>query len=350
MDRRGAQARFKKAQKLMRKGDTRDLSADQQREIVQNLTYAVENGHADACCYLGQLYDEGECGLDRDSAKAVELYDLGMKRGDECALGALAYMYEHGKGGLKKCVIEAFILYEKAALAGDGSAQNNLGRCYMEGLGCERDVKKAFEWYKKATYNTSSGMPQAKINLAGMYLSGQGVRRQLKKGKKLLRQVRDSKGASSAEAALRLAEVYMEEGGIKNFERARSNFEFAAKNGNAEGMCMYGDCLEKGVGGEANAEQAQIWYRKAADAGYNDAKDALTRLKEEKREREEARKPRKQLDIRDFFPPVRQTSKRKEEKRIEPKAKRAKTAIGERNTSVVQEYEGTQENPIVVQN
>tara|TARA_B110000008_G_C16461088_1_gene360061 strand:- start:291 stop:503 length:213 start_codon:yes stop_codon:yes gene_type:complete len=44
----------------------------------------------------------------------------------------------------------AFEWFVKAAEKGDKNAQSNVGYCYEKGRGCEIDLVKAMDWYKKA--------------------------------------------------------------------------------------------------------------------------------------------------------------------------------------------------------
>ncbi len=45
---------------------------------------------------------------------------------------------------------KAFELFHQAAEQGDGNALLNLGYCYDEGVGTQKNPKKAMYWYKKA--------------------------------------------------------------------------------------------------------------------------------------------------------------------------------------------------------
>lgn len=54
-------------------------------------------------------------------------------------------------------------LYAQAAELGYAPAQNLLGKCYQDGRGVEKNVEKAFEWYKRAA---DQGLSEAQYNLA----------------------------------------------------------------------------------------------------------------------------------------------------------------------------------------
>lgn len=57
-------------------------------------------------------------------------------------------------------------LYSRAAQSGYAPAQNALGTCYYEGRGVEKNIEKAFEWYRKAA---EQGLSQAQYNLARLF-------------------------------------------------------------------------------------------------------------------------------------------------------------------------------------
>lgn len=62
--------------------------------------------------------------------------------------------------------------YGQAARRGDTLAEKNLGNCYLEGIGVEKDYRKALEWYDRAA---RKGYANALHNLGMMYARGWGV-------------------------------------------------------------------------------------------------------------------------------------------------------------------------------
>jgi|GEM_PF-3800275 len=58
------------------------------------------------------------------------------------------------------------------AESGEAEAQNKLGTLYYNGQGIAKDLKKAFEWYKKAALQ---GLSNAQYNLGAMYFDGEGT-------------------------------------------------------------------------------------------------------------------------------------------------------------------------------
>lgn len=81
----------------------------------------------------------------------------------------LAYMYLYGTNGVKQDYDEAFKYYEMAAKQKDPIALNNLGSLYFNGIGTERDVKKALTLFESAS---ALGNDNASLNLGFIYLTG----------------------------------------------------------------------------------------------------------------------------------------------------------------------------------
>jgi TPR repeat protein len=65
----------------------------------------------------------------------------------------------------------------EGANEGFAPAQNHLGNIYSKGLlGTKKDLKIAFEWYKKSAEN---GFPSGQNNLGNCYFTGEGIEKNL---------------------------------------------------------------------------------------------------------------------------------------------------------------------------
>ena len=90
-------------------------------------------------------------------------------KGDPFGQDGLGYMYAIGLG-VERDLKQAVQWYRKAADQGYSSAQFHLGLMYAHGLGVEKDEKKAIEWYRKAAKNsdvTVSKLARAKLKELG---------------------------------------------------------------------------------------------------------------------------------------------------------------------------------------
>ncbi|CAB5199617.1 unnamed protein product [Rhizophagus irregularis] len=88
----------------------------------------------------------------------------------------LAICYTNGIG-IEKNLEKAFYWYKKAAENGDKEAQFNLWVCYKEGIGVEKDEVKASYWYQKAVQQRFSN---AQYRPGFFYKIGKGVKEVLK--------------------------------------------------------------------------------------------------------------------------------------------------------------------------
>ena len=67
----------------------------------------------------------------------------------------------------------AFKILYSLAEGGDPRAQSDIAGMYFNGWGVVKDLKMAFQWYKKSSLN---GNPYAQYKLGDMYWNGLGVK------------------------------------------------------------------------------------------------------------------------------------------------------------------------------
>ena len=85
-----------------------------------------------------------------DLAQSARYYERGSELGDAACQNSLGVFYVNGEG-VRKDEKRAFALFQKSAGQGYGLAMYALGRCYQFGTGCKGNMKKALEWYEKAS-------------------------------------------------------------------------------------------------------------------------------------------------------------------------------------------------------
>lgn len=120
---------------------------------------------------------------------------------------------------------------------GDHEAQYNLGILYMKGLGVEKDLKAAFNWYKRSAAN---GNTDAMYNLGIMYDKGRVIYRSTKDATKWWKKAAE---LGNADAQFNIAVEY-----------------------------AYGRNLGKDV------PLALSWWKKSARQGHQDSRAALYRV------------------------------------------------------------------------
>lgn len=119
---------------------------------VDWLKKAVAQGNAEAFDRLGECYSYG-WGVEKDSAKAMELYLTGVDKGNVECVDSLANLFEalYEKDEVGKEDQSKVLLSLKRLAESDCSlACYYLGRFYENGLGVDRDIEKAKELYQKA--------------------------------------------------------------------------------------------------------------------------------------------------------------------------------------------------------
>ena len=81
--------------------------------------------------------------------KEIFWAEKGAKKGDDYAQNVMGYKYMEGVG-VEKDEKKAILLWLKAARKQNESAALNLGESYKKGIGVERDLKESLRWYRLA--------------------------------------------------------------------------------------------------------------------------------------------------------------------------------------------------------
>lgn len=203
---------------------------------IEYYTKSGENGFAEGQLKLGLLYYRGECGLEKDFAKAAILFEKASKKS---LLGMFYYGLCLEKGrGVEQDLGKAFELYKEAAKSGITRAMYRFGLLLEKGI-CGRDPKPeiALNWFKHASEDTGSAQ-ESVANAQwkyGVYLEG---------GK------------------------YIEQ----DFAKAAEMYRKAADRGCSPAMFALANLLEKGRGVPMNKKEAFQYYAQAAHSGLTYAK------------------------------------------------------------------------------
>lgn len=162
------------------------------------------------------------------SPRQVEALQRTAARGDAEAMYELALAYRDGEGAavdLKK----AFNWFRKAALKGNVEAMNELGCAYSRGSGVAVDYVAALSWFRKAA---GKGDIVAMLNVGVAYDLGQGVA--IDDAEAVRWYLRSAEGGDPT-AALYLASMYERAEGVRmDFEEAARWYRRAARSENSE--------------------------------------------------------------------------------------------------------------------
>lgn len=143
-------------------------------EAVEELKPLVELGYPPALYHQASLYENGQ-GVQRDQAKAFELYQRAANRGIAEAQFALAQMYLEGRG-CSKDTTQGFEYTRRAADKGLAAAQYNLAVMFQKGEVITQSYRNAAIWYEDAAMQNFA---LAQFNLALLYFDGLGVTKNL---------------------------------------------------------------------------------------------------------------------------------------------------------------------------
>lgn len=130
---------------------------------------AAELGYTDAYYNVAAAYLDGE-GVERDFDKAFEWFKKASDSGDNYAKLKLAECYKRG-AGCERNYTAAMGLYQQ--IAGEKSkkryscadvAEYELGNMYLKGLGVDVDLRKAYDYFKRAASHDNRAAENALNN------------------------------------------------------------------------------------------------------------------------------------------------------------------------------------------
>ena len=156
------------------------MNLEQNDSLVSNLSKAEHNA------ILGLHYHLG-LGTKIDYVKATTFYNNSIKYGGTCAAyNNLGCCYEDGLG-VDKDLKKAYELYSLAVCkdSTDTYSLGNLGSCYYYGNGCEKNFETAVHYLTKAS-EADFPSSEAMFLLSKCYRFGYGVKKDEEKANSLL--------------------------------------------------------------------------------------------------------------------------------------------------------------------
>lgn len=194
---------------------------------IEGLEAAAAKGNMVARNDLGVRYLTGR-GVEKNPARALELYQAAAEQGLAVAQSNLAFLYWDGRH-VAKDPRKAVFWAKKAAEGNNAPAMFIMALALESGSGVDRDDNAAVEWYRRAV---EKGHVQAMNNLATRFLNGKSVEKDVDKAVALF--VRSSDGGNAL-ASNNLGVIYEQGLGVPvDLEKAETYFERAAA-GNHQG-------------------------------------------------------------------------------------------------------------------
>lgn len=244
---------------------TGEMGCENESECVVYFEAAAELGHPGSAIQLGILYEYGDY-VEKDYDKALELFNFAIASGRNDAYYNAGEIYRH-----KDMIDEALKCY-KIALENDNlSAALPLGWFYEDGIGVEKDEKKAFEYYKQAY---EDGNPDSAYYLARMYYLGRGTEESDAKAFPLLKEASEQ-GNKNANCFLGSMYGWGVEGVVeKNIDIAMDYLSNVSEAFEVNAWYTKGRIYLS----ENNIEEAKKWLTKAAEGGQEEARQILEQL------------------------------------------------------------------------
>lgn len=157
---------------------------------------------------LDPLWGKAEEAAKRgDVAGVLFLWKALADKGVWQAYARIGELYERGADGVDKNLDQALSWYRKAVFEGDDPvAHVGLGRAYYSGTGVELDYVSALRHFEKAF---AGGLPEAGIYLGIMYYGGIGTQRDVRRAEKYFE---FAAGSEYFFAYFKLARIAFDEG------------------------------------------------------------------------------------------------------------------------------------------
>ena len=229
--------------------------------------------NAEAQYYLGRMYLSGNY-LKTDYDKAFTLAKASAEQGNDKGLNLVGVIYENGLG-TEKNIKKAIEYFTKASQLANANAYCNLGVIYYESReGIEIDYNKAIEYYTNAINAANgqidrdlSGKPESQIGEIYMK-GGYGVEVDYNNAKEYYLKAIEK---NNSDAAVNLGWMYSTGKGVSvDNNMAFKYFTISANLNNSTGQYNLGLQYLNGTGCTQNDFKALELFKKSADQGKSD--------------------------------------------------------------------------------
>lgn len=229
------------------------FSAGRYAEALNEWQRAAQAGDGQAALYVGMMNDLGR-GVPQDSKAARTWYERAAALGNPPAMFNIGTLYDSGNGVPRDRAVAAD-WYRKAAAQGMGRAAYALGLMYEAGDGVPGDRGQAMRYFRQAL---ASGVTAARSHLAALGNSNERIKNDKVAG-------REPPKDSGAEEFERAQELLIKST-PETLPAAIALLRQAADKGDPAAAYNLGYCYEKGIGTDADRQQAYAWYKRAAQS------------------------------------------------------------------------------------
>ena len=160
-----------------------DLAKDTMKEMSEiNTKFYYNYEKLEKFEYIESKYDEDNL---QDEKQVIELYwsQISEKKDEENLkiIKELAKMYYYGTTGAEQNFNISFSLFSKAIELNDTESLFFIGEHYLNGWGTVQNYTKAYEYFKKSTSINSTDNTKSWNSLGYLYYYGLGVEKDIKK-------------------------------------------------------------------------------------------------------------------------------------------------------------------------
>ncbi|KYR01625.1 hypothetical protein DLAC_01625 [Tieghemostelium lacteum] len=149
------------------------MSSSQPEKSIEYLETSVQQGSGQAATFLSMLYRNGIY-VEQDSQKFMKYLQLAIERKDAVALLTMGELYFNGQEGLQQNYKLAFQYFSESSQLGNSDAYLNQGVMYFNGYGVEQSYLNAFYSYQNSFHHNMNNKA-AITNLYTMHSEGLGV-------------------------------------------------------------------------------------------------------------------------------------------------------------------------------
>lgn len=253
-------------------GGLKAKESQMRRELVRQHISALKNHvleKALTSCDPALHYQAGLLFVTAESKnydKATVWFTQAAKGGDPHAKLYLAQIQV--ASGDPELMKQAHALLLEAAADGVNEAENDLGVIHEFGLGVDRNLKEAFQWYQSAATN---GVAQSQYNLALMYLDPDYPIHDVFLGVYWLRVAANQ---YHNQALLTLAQMHERgENVVRDVLKSEKLYVAAAKNADAQAQLQLAIRYCRGNGVPLDRRKAVRWLERAAAQGSGKMSD-----------------------------------------------------------------------------